>query len=186
MIIGLDLSTTVCGWCILSDDGKLGAIGYHKFIGKDLYERLNEFKIFVLPLLPVTQNLFIEEPLKRMSRRRSTAHVLCLLQRWNGMVSALLHQHLHIKPQLLDAQQARRQLSLILPRKVKRKECKDIVLRFVQAHCDAKALRELKKTGRPKDYCYDMADAYVIAKAAYVKQSGNSDSSAGRISNNRR
>ena len=95
--------------------------------------------------------------------------MLCLLQRWNGMVSALIYQMLRIRPQLLDAQVARRRIGLIVPRAVRKKDAKSLILKYVQSKCDVPLLCEKKKTGTPKDYCYDMADAYVIAKAAHVE-----------------
>lgn len=166
MILGLDLSTVVCGICMLDHAGAVFASDFLEFKGTNLYQKLDALEA----RLSVGQfsHIFIEEPLKRMSRRRSTANTICLLQRWNGMVSGMLYKRFGIEPQLLDAQASRRKLGIVLPWKMDRKQCKDLILAHVQREAPQLGLWETKRTGRPKDYCYDMADAYVIAKAGYA------------------
>lgn len=176
MILGLDASTTVCGWCILNDDGTVFDAGHVKFDSNDdLYERLRQLRGVLRGLLGEPGRLvqvFIEEP-KKMFGGKSTAHVMSLLQRWNGMVSAMISMDF-ADPILVNEKTARKQVGIHIPHK-----CSTAKLLAAQHVMESRALPdalwEFKNTGKLKDHCLDTADAYVVARAGYL-------SAASRIS----
>ena len=171
MILGLDASTTVCGWCILGNDGTVTDAGYVKFSSDStLYQRLRILREKLLELFPTRNALsvvFIEEA-KKMFGGKSTAHVMSLLQRWNGMVSAMISLEF-VDPVLLNERSARKLVGISLPSKCKAKQTKSIVAEFVKnAGVLPEKTWEYKKSGNLKDYCLDVADAYVIARGGFL------------------
>lgn len=177
MILGLDCSTTVCGWCILTNDGEFLSVGHIKFQKDDnLYQKLKFFRsVMRLALVEnVIQGgdidkIFIEEPAKMFSSA-STAHIMSLLQRFNGMVCASLSIDLGKDPELISCQTARKLLGIKLPKKVKKTDTKNAIHRHIQA---LKVIPEdtwvYKKTGNLKDHCFDICDAYVVAKGGFLR-----------------
>jgi Holliday junction resolvasome RuvABC endonuclease subunit len=66
MILGFDLSTTVCGYCVLNDNGEIKALAYYSFKSKEMLEKANELKEILkdlFELYPITK-FFIEERLQ--------------------------------------------------------------------------------------------------------------------------
>lgn len=168
MILGLDCSTAVCGWCLLKDNGTFVSIGYHKFLGKDLYEKLAEFNKMLEDIiceLNDTSSLrfAIEAPL--IFAKRSNAHTMSILQRFNGMVCASIFNRMGKIPISIDARDARNKLGIRFPYRAK--NVKEIVFAWVRKKKVIKEdTWEFKKTGNPKETCFDMTDAYVIAACA--------------------
>jgi hypothetical protein len=168
VILGLDASTTVCGWCILKTDGTVFDAGHIKFdSASDLYHRLRQFREMLLNLFKGLQvrQVFIEEP-KKMFGSKSTAHVMSLLQRWNGMVSAMISIDF-MDPVLINEKSARKQIGINIPHK-----CSNAKLLVAQHVMESRVLPDIlwqfKKTGKLKDHCLDIADAYVVARAGYL------------------
>lgn len=179
MILGLDVSTTVCGWAIIDRNGKNVGIGYHRFAKDvDLYYKISEFRMVIDEAIyeycgaypNQIHQIYIEEPVKMYGA--STAHVISLLQRFNGMVSATLAIDHGINPVLINALHARSVVGLKVPRGIKKVEGKKAILQHVR---DTGLVSEnnwqYKKTGQPQDHCFDMADAFVIAYAGYLNES---------------
>ncbi len=168
MLIGLDVSTSVCGWCMLSPKGAPQAMGALVFEGATLYDRLEEFRLLYKTLKGVTY-VAIEQALKR--HPKSSAHTIALLQRFNGMVSAcaMFDKRLKQPPLLINSETARKTLGIVVPKTSERggKTTKKIVLEQVQKRHEHPILFNLNRNGNPCDYCYDAADAYVIAMAGH-------------------
>lgn len=168
MIFGLDVSTSVCGWCMLHDDGRLHSVGHYDFNKKDdLYTRLYRLRLFIRDNFDfeAITTIFIEEPVKMHAL--STAHTVALLQRWNGMVCAMLAFYF-VEPIPIAAATARKTVGVDM-KKHSGVSGKQLVMDHIQ-HTNAlpSSIWKYKKTGRLKDYCYDMADAYVVAKAGFL------------------
>ncbi len=186
MILGVDVSTACCGWTVLYPDGRLLTFGYVQLKSEDdLYERLRRF-IHQMQALkdelnyPI-EHIYVEEPAK-VYNAGSSAHTMSILQRFNGMICAQLWYYFGKKPQLIEVKSARRMVGITIPRKMTRIEVKKLVLEYVKSQvtgCDL--LSEQKKTGNPKDYCYDVADSYVIAKAGLLNGQYLLSNSASRL-----
>ncbi len=168
MILGLDISTSIIGWCLLENDGTYRDIGYvdlHKCA--DLYEKLDMFVALVDKISKQkVPTIYVEEPLKMFMKNASMAQTIALLQRFNGMCCAVLYNWLDIQPKLINPMTARSTCGIKVPRGINTKEC---VLQQVRERGiipDSKW--ELKRTGNPKDHCFDQADAWVVANAGVI------------------
>ena len=166
MIVGLDISTSCIGWCTLKDDGSYVDVGHIEFKKHNsLYTRLEVFRAFLEELfLESTESklrFFIEAPLARSNNQ----NVVNLLQRWNGMCCAMVYEFFSGEPILVDQRSALKFLGIKVPKGVKGKDRKKYILQYIK---DLKVIPDdkwdVKKTGNPKEWCFDQADAYVVAR----------------------
>lgn len=163
MIIGFDASTSTIGWCVLDSDKKFVDIGHIDLKKeKDLYNKLSVFSLELDRLVKKynPKIIAIEEPVMRFGNA-SSAYVIAILQRFNGMVSSEVFRKTGHKPVLVNALHARKNFGLKIPKGTKAKE-------FIFAELNARKLIpesfwKYKKTGKPKDFCFDMSDAYIVA-----------------------
>ena len=171
MILGIDASSVMIGYCVLSDTGEYVAIGHldlHKY--DNLYEKLTAFSELFKSLCSSydIRVVAIEEP-ALMFQKSSTAHIMALLQRWNGFICSNIFSISGKIPLGFSAATARKMSGMKIPKGVKGKKTKEYILSFV------KEMRIIpnehwvyKKTGTPKDYHFDECDALIIAKAGYL------------------
>jgi len=173
MILGLDISTTRIGYCLLEDDGLYIDIGHIELSKIDnFYMKCVEFRKF-LDMLKCEYDVhndpfyvFVEKPLMMFKSNESMAQVISLLQRFNAVCCYLVQSELDIEPQLVMEITARKNVGIKVPKGVKKLDKKKYVLDFVKSLGTVPDSKwELKRTGTPKDFCYDQADAFVIAKA---------------------
>jgi len=169
MIFSLDISTACIGWCLLNDDGTYVDIGYLEFKKKtSLYEKLGYFKELIMSILcqetPGGLNVYVEAPLARSNNQ----NVVNLLQRWNGMCCAVIYDVLKKEPALLGQRTALKTLGIKVPKGVKGKDRKKYILQYVKNFgLIPEEKWANKKTGNPKEWCFDMADAFIVARAVY-------------------
>jgi hypothetical protein len=175
VIIGFDASTSYIGYCILNDDESLYDIGHLDLKKtKDLYDKAYIFRNFLsnlderLTLDSDGTTVYIEAPLARSNNQ----NVVNLLQRWNGMVCTLIWEYLGLEPELIRHDTARKTLGIKVPKELKGDKMKKFLFTYVK---DLGIIPEgkwaYKKTGNPKDFCFDQTDAYIIAKCGYVNES---------------
>lgn len=170
-VIGLDLSTSVVGWCILHNNVYINS-GWYKFKKtKDLYGKLDQFSELFQNILKENDIqekeiiIALEEPVKMFKTNASMAQTISLLQRWNGMVSGYLYGATKVRPDMINAATARKKIGLTVKRD-KTKKTKEVVADYVVSiEPELNKKKILKKTGKVKDEFYDMTDAYVVAKA---------------------
>ena len=165
MILGLDISTSIIGVCVY-DDKK-------EEIVKTDYIDLRKVSGFLHKAQAVedyiNQNLkdqkidyiFIEEALMFFRRGGSTAKTMSVLQRFNGVVSWLCFKALQIEPRYITPISARSRCGIKVPRGKKAKEV--VMEHFIESK---EFEIEYTRYGNVQKYCYDIADAVVIAKAA--------------------
>ena len=81
------------------------------------------------------------------------------------MVCAFIYLEMGIASILVNSSHARNVAGIKVPRKQKAKE---VVLTYIK-ECGIfpEDKWEYKKTGKIKDYCYDMADSFVVAFAGF-------------------
>jgi len=167
MILGLDASTKCVGWCLLNDDGSLHDVGYiwlEKV--KNEYDKYMKLFYALQTLTHFSENfrVFIEAPLKRSNNQ----NVVNILQRWNGMVCIAAFKIFKEKPVLIPELTVRKLNDIKVPKGVKGVNKKKYVLQCVQdLGIIDESKWELKRTGNPKDYSYDMCDAYCVARAGF-------------------
>jgi Holliday junction resolvasome RuvABC endonuclease subunit len=179
MLLGLDISTSCVGFCILDQDGSImgiDAIDLKKV--KSVFEKAecvsavfekikNEFDI---------SYIFIEENLQAFRPGFSSAKTLVTLARFNGIVSYIAAKVFELTPDFVNVNAARKMVGLKI---LRQKKCgistKDQVLNWVKKnHSDLLWPTKTLKSGPNKGVevlkpsCYDMADALVIAFAGKI------------------
>ena len=116
----------------------------------------------------ITQNLkdvgiehvFIEQALMFFRRGGSTAKTMSTLQNFNGVVSWLCFKMLEIEPQYVTPISARSKCGIKV---LRGKKAKDVVMEhFVES---GEFPIDYTRYGNVQKYCYDIADAVVVAKA---------------------
>lgn len=175
MIIGLDISTSCTGWCILNSEGDFVDMGYiplSKY--KTMYEKAKKVAD-TLSLIHISHDIekvFIEENLQAFRPGLSSAKTLLTLARFNGIVSYLSQQEFYHTPEHINVNVARKTVGLkIVSKKKGGKPTKEQVLEWVNSKLDYKWPTKILKSGPRKNqevlepYCFDMADAYIISLA---------------------
>lgn len=179
MILGLDVSTSTIGWSLLTPEGFLPIMGFIP-LGKEknLYSKAQKFVEVMRELAGEhnIQHVFIEEDLKKFKRGLSSARTLQMLSRFNGMVSLMVYREMGIEPVLLNVNEARKTVGVVIDKKDKTLSTKEKVLRWnmeqlgPEVHWPTKILKSGPRKGLEVrlDECGDMSDAYVICKAGQI------------------
>lgn len=174
MILGLDVSTSSTGWAIVDDAGNLVEMGNFKLTKhEDLFDKAHAVRLGLLGLrerYPVSR-ISIEEPLQGFRRGMSSAHTLLTLARFNGIVSWLAFDVFGVKPMFFDSGTARRGLGIRID---KARDTKDQIMEWVEVVTGQPLPRRVATAGKRKGETLfasgvnDAADAYVMARAAYL------------------
>ncbi len=179
MILGLDVSTSCTGWCLIDRESNLIDIG---FIGlekqKDLYSKavLVEKKLQNILVQYPIEKVFIEENLQAFRPGLSSAKTLSTLSRFNGMISLLCYKTFEVNPVHINVNAARKSLGIKIERQAKcGKSTKEQVVDWASQELKTfvwpvKILKSGKRKGLEilDPVSYDMADAYVISRAGIV------------------
>jgi len=86
---------------------------------------------------------------------------MSVLQRFNGIVSWICFKSLNIEPRYITPISARSRCGIKVPRGKKAKEV--VIEHFIQSK---EFQIDYTRYGNVQKYCYDIADAIVVAKAA--------------------
>jgi hypothetical protein len=195
LILGLDISTSSTGICIVDGD-KLVYCSYFSPKGDDLFSKIDgitDHLDHLCDMFDIT-SIYIEEPLISMSQKYQTsADVLKLLIRFNFAISYHLYKKLKIKPTYVPFSSARRILSLksieIKEEKIEKLQesvhkdkilgCQYVINKFPvfkdMLFIEKNMYSRGKNVGLPKNCVFDCSDAVVIALAgeSYVREIGN-------------
>ena len=176
MILGLDISTSITGWCLLEKSGKFHSMGFvdlKKQKGMFLKSiRVKEFLDEISKNIQIDK-VFIEENLQSFRSGFSSAQTLSTLARFNGVVSYLCFDKFKTEPFFLNVNSSRKKLGIKVEReKVCGISTKQQVLNWASMSLPdyewpTKKLKSGPRKGQVvlEQGCYDMADAYVIALA---------------------
>lgn len=177
-IIGLDVSTSVVGFCVLeSSDRSIVELGHVSLKNIDgLFQKVDYVvpKIAAILVGHSISKCWVEEAVMMFSAGMSSAQTILILAKFNALVSY------HVRNQLGDANivwvkptEARKTCGLIMTTKAKAggKSQKEQV--YSQLTSPTGLLSHiafpLTKTGKPKPENFDEADAYVVAYHGAVK-----------------
>ena len=162
MILGLDISTSIVGVCVMNDN----KIAHTEYI--DLRKTGNFFekaKKVQDSLKEIKKNhniehIFIEQALMFFRRGGSTAKTMSVLQRFNGIISWQCYQLFDMEPNYVTPISARSKCGIKVARGKKAKE-------VVMEHFIESQEFEIIYTrhGNVQKYCYDIADAIIVARA---------------------
>jgi len=164
MILGLDVSTSIVGVCVLEDD----TIVHTAYIDlrkiKNFFEKGQEVENVLKDIKKnfKIEYIYIEQALMFFRRGGSTAKTMSILQRFNGIVSWICYNVYDMEPNYITPIGARSKCGI----KVKRgQKAKEVVMKHFLDNEDFGIV--YTKKGNIQKYCYDMADAIVVARAGY-------------------
>ena len=173
-ILGLDISTSCTGYCVLSLDGVCVDIGYIRFKqSQEHFRRVQEAENCISRIHSEydISKVFIEQNLQAFRSGFSSSKTLVSLARFNGMVSYSCFQTIGVIPEYINVNTARKTVGLKIDRKSDR-TTKDQVFDWTKdampSHVwPVKRLKSGPRKGQDvfDTACYDMADAYVIARS---------------------
>lgn len=167
--LGLDISTSITGYTLLSDVGEVIEIGSWDMRNKKQYQtwidkaKKIKYELAILNKRCVINNVFIEPALNMFMVGRSSAHTIATLTKFNGIVSWMVYEIFEAEPEYIPAVSARKKCGLTVRRGTKAKEQ---VMKFLLDTEPAFSV-EYTRTGKIKPHCYDEADSLIIAKAGY-------------------
>ena len=187
-ILGLDISTSCTGWCVMDTecplDDQIFEMGYILISKEKGSYRKAQKVLDVLNDICLkydVKHVFIEENLQTFKTGLSSAKTLATLARFNGIVSYLCEEVFGCEPNFLNVNNARRQVGMKIIRKSKGgKPTKEQVMDWVhidileRSHTNYQWKEKVLKSGPRKGtaildpVCYDMADAYVIARSGLM------------------
>ena len=171
MILGIDVSTSITGFAIVDNEGKIllsEACDLRKH--KDFFSKCLAIREHILDICDKhcaaingegISHIYIEQPFTFFNSGGSSGKTMAALQRFNGVVSWMVYECFEIKPCYLGATQARKLAGIKVPRGQKAKE---VVMEHLLA-TDPEFVIERTHQGNPKPQEYDRADALVIARA---------------------
>ena len=176
MILGLDISTSNVGWCILDPTNSklIAAEAIELSKKKCIFEKCSTVReqLTALSVKYNISSISIEENLQAFRPGFSSAKTIVTLARFNGMVTLMCYDEFLIQPSFLNVNNARKIAGLKINRKSDT-STKDQVLEFVSTKIadfewPTKTLKSGARKGLviPASSCYDIADAYIIALAS--------------------
>lgn len=178
LVLGLDVSTSCTGICIIDSDVAPDDKGSHivvldriEFKGcKTMWEKADKVRSDLLGYVSrigQTPSVFaLEEPLLGFSRGMSSAATITTLMRFNGIVSYIGRSMFNVDPVYLSAAHARKLCGIKLVKRDVGGPQKEQVFKHMCEN-DLKHVEwPKKKSGVPVDWSGDATDAYVIARAA--------------------
>tara|TARA_R100001509_G_scaffold151924_1_gene111677 strand:+ start:158 stop:673 length:516 start_codon:yes stop_codon:yes gene_type:complete len=166
MILGLDVSTSKIGYCIIDYNKNLICCDVMKLKPLQLEDRAVIFCDFIKTIKKQykIKEVFIEQPFSMFGGGKTTAMTMSKLQRFNGMCSFAVRTVFGKNPILIAANKARGLVGI----KVKRGEnTKKKVIEWVQKEYPKDFIVELTRHGNPKPGTDDKADSIVVALAGF-------------------
>lgn len=113
-------------------------------------------------------SIYVETPLSAFKKGGSMIQTVILLQKMNALCRYVLYCFMEKEPTLIHVNTARKTIGIKIPKPTNSKKTKDFVFNFVKLFQEIpESTWKYKKTGNPKEWCYDRADSFVVAKAAY-------------------
>ena len=171
MILGLDISTSITGFTVLTEDGHILHNEAIRLDSKKLESMFQKAQIVKERLQQIKdlyniKDVYIEQSLNAFRPGLSSAQVILTLGKFNGIVSWICYEIFGKEPQYIGASSARKKLDIKVE---KGANAKEIVLQHILT-LEPTFKVEYTPHGNPKPGTYDRADSYVIAKAGYLCQ----------------
>ena len=178
--VGLDISTSVVGVCLLDSSGslkKLDAIKLTSTKLKDHYDKADVIRDYDLidHRTQRIRNIYVEEAHMRFTPGFSSAKTLFSLATFNGIVCQIFYSQYKVKPKKIGVRSARKALKIKVNYKDKTKNTKEKVFDIVRSmNPTFPWAQHVAKTGKKKgqtvysNHNYDMCDAWVIARGGQI------------------
>lgn len=172
LILGLDISTSVVGYCIIDKEGHLHDLSYIQLSKiNDLFDKAEAVAEILNEYNSLIKHIAIEEPLVMFQEGFSRAQILSKLSMFNGMTSMMTKFIYNQTPIYYNVNTARKLAlpDLKFPKGANRKELVRLEIAKKYPDIDWPAISRGKNIGNPRKECFDMADAAVIALAHLEK-----------------
>lgn len=181
LILGLDVSTSCTGVCIVDSDiepidgNHIKLLDRIEFKGCDtLWEKADAVQSYLVGLRQTDfsvgkiERIVVEEPLMGFRTGMSSAQTITMLMRFNGIVSYIARKIFGHDPEYISSGHARKVCGIKLQKTAVGGPQKEQVFSHMQRN-DLKHVKwETKKSGNIVDWSRDATDAYVIARAAMI------------------
>lgn len=181
IILGLDVSTTVIGVCVV-DSNIVPDNGQHIIVldriefksCKTIWEKADHVDHCLRRIRDEDKELevdrvVLEEPLMGFRPGMSSAQTISTLMRFNGVISYMARNVFQREPEYIGAGHARALCGIKLQRTALDGPQKEQVFRHMMANDLSFKKWPLKKNGKSEvDWSRDACDAYVIARAASI------------------
>jgi hypothetical protein len=182
-IIGLDVSTSITGFCVLNCAMGSSQDGSHilhldriEFKGADtLWKKADKVAGTLEEIKSKYPNdspwrLALEEPLLGFQKGMSSAATITTLMRFNGIVSYIGRNIFKVEPEYISAAHARKLCGIKMQRtSVAGLSGKEQVFKHMSENDLKHVMWPKKKNGKDVDWSRDATDAYVIARAAFLQ-----------------
>ena len=175
MILGLDVSTSTTGYCVLASDGTIKEIGYIPLSREP--ELAIKGVLFMDKLTDIldrfdVDRIIIEKIFTRYGKGMSSAQTITRLASFNGIVQFICYQQTGKIPELIPVAEARKIVGIKTTTKKKAgKPVKEQVFEWALENVDYQWPTKVLKSGPRKgqttylNEAYDMCDAWVVAKS---------------------
>lgn len=172
MIYGWDISTSIVGMAEFDNSGTFIRSEYCDLRKVDgLNEKADVFRIFVDDEVQIVDGNthFVEERLGNFAAGRSMLQTLMKLAAFNAVCSFILYgdpqsKIVHIHPSTWKS--IMKHEGLIIPKGTDKK--KELTLHFVASNVFGFSVPRNSKAN-PQPWAFDMADAYCIGRAGYLR-----------------
>ena len=179
LILGLDVSTSTTGVCVLDPDVSPDDKGSHILIldkidfkkCKTFWEKADLVESVLTDIAhqkKMSLTVFaLEEPLLGFQKGMSSAATITTLMRFNGIVSYIGRKILGVEPTYISSASARKLCGIKMQRtSVAGMNGKEQVFKYMSENDLKHVDWPKKKSGEPVDWSRDATDAYVIARAS--------------------
>lgn len=180
MYLGLDISTSICGWSILDKSGSLEKWGYVKLPkkkpkdekGPSLFEKMDYFRNDVEHILREYKDRIevwgVEEAVKKFQSGLSTANTIYVCASFNFGVAYLVYEILGKEPIYIPVSTARKTVGLKIPRGLDKIARKSYIVEWCKLKYPSIKFG-LTRNGTYKPWTFDVADSLVITEATQLK-----------------
>lgn len=183
IILGLDVSTSCVGVCVLDDaltkpitvdlnvwNHQIKWLDRIEFKGcKTFWDKADHVESYLrtLETRHYITRVVLEEPLMGFRPGMSSAQTISTLMRFNGIASFVARNIFKCEPEYIGSAHARKLCGIKLQRTaVAGMSQKEQVFKYMSENDLVSFPWPNKKNGRPVDWSRDATDAYVIARAA--------------------
>ena len=168
MILGIDISSSITGYTVLDENGKIVVCDCIRLEScKDFFSKAVKAKQAIEKIKKqynITK-VFIEEPLLSFKMGFSSASTITTLSRFNGVLSWICYETFEFQPEYFSAATARKACGIKVP---KGEKAKEVVFKFVLDTTPEFVVQWTPK-GNPTSGTYDRCDSFIIAKAGFLK-----------------
>jgi hypothetical protein len=169
MILGLDISTSITGYTVLDNDGKIVVCDHIDLRKeKNFFQKAEQIEGVLNRLRSqyFIELVYIEQSLQSFRSGFSSAQTLSLLSKINGIVSWMCYNTFGGEPKYLAATSARKLCGITIPRGQK---AKAVALQFVVDNVPDFDV-QYTRHGNPKAGYADRSDSYIIAHAGWLNE----------------